>query len=55
MGKPVGIGIAVEAPSSTCGTENVVTLGVERRLRYGSQAMDDKQKRITFYRPHYRL
>ena len=39
MGKPVGMGIASEAPSSTCGTENVVTPGVERRLKYGSQAI----------------
>ena len=39
MGKPIGIGIAAEAPSSICGTENVVTFGVERRLKYGSHAM----------------
>ena len=39
MGNPVGMGMAGEAPSSTPGTELVTTPGVERRVKYGNQAM----------------
>ena len=37
IGKPVGIGMAGEAPSSTDGTELVTTPGVERRVKKGNQ------------------
>jgi hypothetical protein len=40
MGKPVGMGMAEDVPSSTRGTELVTTPGVERRARNGSQAMN---------------
>ena len=33
MGKPVGMGMAGETPSSTDGSEFVTTPGVERRVR----------------------
>ena len=42
MGKPVGIGMAEDTPSSTRGTELVTTPDVERRVRNGSQAMNLK-------------
>ena len=38
MGKPVGIEMAEEVPSSAAGTERVVTPGVTRRVKKGSQA-----------------
>lgn len=38
MGKPVGIGMAEEVPSSTAGTVRVATPGVTRRVKKGNQA-----------------
>ena len=38
MGKPVGMGMAGEVPSSIAGNEFVTTPVVERRVRKGSQA-----------------
>lgn len=37
MGKPVGIGMPEEVPSSTAGTERVSTPGVARRVKKGNQ------------------
>ena len=39
MGKPVGMGMAGELPSSTRGTELVTTPGVERKVKKGNQAV----------------
>ena len=39
MGKPVGMGMAGDAPSSTAATKFVTTPGVARRVRNGSQAV----------------
>lgn len=44
MGKPVGIGIAAEVPSSAGGTVRVSTPGVTRRVKKGNEAVASLQE-----------